>query len=129
MPPHRPRAALLNVALAYSLVGHLGAMFLLRQWLTLPWLPLSGGALLLLTLLPLNGLAAALFAWDKRQARRAGARIPERHLLLLAASGAWMGAWICARAIRHKTRKGPFRLAFAGAVTVHLLLLTAILWC
>ena len=58
--------------------------------------------------LALSLVTCAAFGWDKRQARRAGARVPERHLLLLAVLGGWPGALLGRSLFRHKTRKQPF---------------------
>jgi uncharacterized membrane protein YsdA (DUF1294 family) len=60
-------------------------------------------------LLAVNALTAILFAWDKRQARKAGPRISERPLLTLALIGGTPAAFWAQQILRHKTRKEPFR--------------------
>lgn len=57
-------------------------------------------------------LTFAVYGLDKRAARRNDARVSERALHLLAATGGWPGAWLGQRVFRHKTRKQPFRTVF-----------------
>lgn len=52
------------------------------------------------------------YGWDKRQARRGGARVPEVVLHLLALIGGSLGAYAGMQLFRHKTLKGRFRLVF-----------------
>lgn len=61
-----------------------------------------------LSLLALNIATYAAFGWDKHQALRGGRRVPERHLLGLAALGGIVGAKLAQHRLRHKTRKQPF---------------------
>ncbi len=64
----------------------------------------------------LNLATFAVFGWDKRQSRTAGARrVPERTLLWLMFAGGFPGAWIAMRIFRHKTVKRPFRTWAAAA--------------
>lgn len=49
------------------------------------------------------------FAWDKHCARNGMWRVPERTLLTLAFIGGAAGALAGQHALRHKTRKEPFR--------------------
>lgn len=51
----------------------------------------------------------AAFARDKRAAVAGEQRTPEATLLLLAAAGGSAGAVAAQQALRHKTRKEPFR--------------------
>ncbi len=70
-------------------------------------------------LLVLNLVAWASYRWDKRQARRSGARrISERTLLALAWLGGWLGALVAVygHRRRHKVRKGRFLIPLWLAV-------------
>jgi uncharacterized membrane protein YsdA (DUF1294 family) len=55
-----------------------------------------------------NALVAAVYAYDKRQARRGGWRVSERALLGLTFVGGAAGALVGMHASRHKTRKPVF---------------------
>ncbi|WP_276355547.1 DUF1294 domain-containing protein [Cohnella caldifontis] len=55
-----------------------------------------------------NALAYLLMTLDKSKARRGAWRIPERTLLLAAAVGGALGAWIAMRTRRHKTKHAVF---------------------
>jgi len=58
----------------------------------------------------------AMYAVDKTAARNGSWRIPERTLLTVGYLGGWPGALIAQRALRHKTRKQPFRNRFAATI-------------
>jgi uncharacterized membrane protein YsdA (DUF1294 family) len=73
-------------------------------------------------------VSASLYAADKRAAGRRTRRIPERTLLTIDLLGGWPGGWLARRALRHKTRKPAYRLAFAGVVLVHAVGWAAVLW-
>lgn len=79
-------------------------------------------------LLALNLCALALYAWDKRAARRGTRRIPEARLHLLALLGAWPGAWLAQRLFRHKTRKAAFQYCFIACVALNLAMIALWLW-
>ena len=66
---------------------------------------------LLGVLLLLNVVTLLLFAFDKLQSRRQGARrIRERTLLWCVFLGGCVGAWVAISLFRHKTVKQPFRI-------------------
>lgn len=78
---------------------------------------------LALLLVALNLAAFLAHGLDKWRARRGGARIPERTLLLLALPLAAPGAWAGMHFFRHKTVKRSFRLKMAGATALNALFL------
>ena len=71
-------------------------------------------------LLGINLLAFCAFGRDKRLAQRGLRRIPEMRLLLYAALGGALGAWLGMRVFRHKTRKPLFRLLVPLLLLLHL---------
>jgi uncharacterized membrane protein YsdA (DUF1294 family) len=73
---------------------------------------------LLAVLLVLNVVSFALFALDKRHARRGEERISERALLVSALVSGTIGAWLAMWLLHHKRRK----LSFVAAM----LLVTAV---
>ena len=62
--------------------------------------------------LSLGIITFAVYAWDKAAARRGAWRVPDATLHVLAVLGGWPGALAAQRALRHKTRKQPFRTVF-----------------
>lgn len=72
-------------------------------------------ALLLAWIGVVSLVAFALAVWDKARARRGGARVPERVLLLTALVGGTPGLVLAMLVVRHKTRKASF-LARLGLV-------------
>jgi uncharacterized membrane protein YsdA (DUF1294 family) len=66
------------------------------------------------------------FALDKYCARNALWRMPERHLLTLAALGGSVGIVIGQRALRHKTWKQPFRTYLLLIVVIQVIVLLAL---
>jgi len=64
-------------------------------------------------------LGFVLMAFDKRRAREAGRRIPERTFLTLALIGGTFGILLGSVTFHHKTRKGSF---------IGIILLCAVLW-
>lgn len=80
---------------------------------------------LYLYLAVINLVAAAVTVHDKNASRRHARRVPEKHLLLLAAVGGALGELLAMLIVRHKTRKPKF------AVGVPLMLLAqaaGLLW-
>lgn len=69
--------------------------------------------------LSLSAATFVVYAWDKWAARRGARRVPESTLHLLAVLGGWPGALIARQALRHKTRKRPFRTVFWLTVAIN----------
>jgi uncharacterized membrane protein YsdA (DUF1294 family) len=72
--------------------------------------------LLAVYLVLVNVAAYGVYWLDKRRAARGGRRVSERELLLWAAAGGSVGAWLAMQRLRHKTRKIGFRAIFLGIV-------------
>jgi uncharacterized membrane protein YsdA (DUF1294 family) len=79
-------------------------------------------------LLLLNLVALAAFRSDKIAAQRGHPRIPEVHLLWLAAMGGTAGAYAGRRLFRHKTRKQPFTAQLHGIAALQLLGMALAIW-
>lgn len=68
-------------------------------------------------------LSAVTFFWygfDKGQSKRAGLRVPEIVLHLLALAGGFPGGWLGRLFFHHKTRKGSFTIILVLATVLHL---------
>ncbi|MEZ6196266.1 MAG: DUF1294 domain-containing protein [Planctomycetota bacterium] len=63
-------------------------------------------------LVGVNLATVLLWAWDKRQSRRRGWRVPERALHLMAICGGTPGAFLAMRTLRHKTLKRHFAVLY-----------------
>jgi uncharacterized membrane protein YsdA (DUF1294 family) len=73
----------------------------------------------LLVYVVLNLVSLGLYGWDKGQAKRSGARVPERTLHSLALLGGFAGAWLGMRLFRHKTQKSVFSVVLLLAAALH----------
>jgi len=73
-------------------------------------------------------VAVALYAWDKRAARKGLRRTPERTLHSIELMGGWPGAIIARRALRHKTRKSGFLVVSWLIVAAHAAAWGVVLW-
>lgn len=85
------------------------------------WLIVLAADLLLMSVVTLG-----YYAWDKRQARKQGWRIPEKRLHILSLLGGWPGALIGQRWLRHKSIKAKFRAVFWLTVLIHLAVVVGI---
>lgn len=65
---------------------------------------------LILYLVIINVVTLYLYGIDKRRAQRKKWRIPEAVLLLFAALGGSIGAWIAMKAFHHKTQHKKFTI-------------------
>jgi uncharacterized membrane protein YsdA (DUF1294 family) len=82
--------------------------------------------LLALYLVAINAAAFMGFALDKRAAARGGRRVPERRLLILAALGGSPAALAAQAALRHKTRKEPFRTSLRAIAVVQTIIVVGV---
>lgn len=98
-------------------------MLLLAVLLTLPvlalqrvpvalWKVAAGAAAISL-------ITYAVYASDKRRARRRAWRIPEATLHLLELLGGWPGAWLAQHRLRHKFSKRGYQMIFWAIVVIH----------
>ena len=83
----------------------------------------NGAVSYLIVLLLLSGLTYRCYAKDKRAARLAQRRTPERTLHILALLGGWPGAVLAQTRLRHKTQKQPFKIFCWLTILGHLLLI------
>ena len=68
------------------------------------------------------------FGIDKRKARRGLWRIPEKTLLITAAIGGSIGAWIGMQVFRHKTQHAKFQYGIPAIIAAQVLVIAAILF-
>ena len=68
-----------------------------------------------------SGFTYVAYGVDKRAARRAKGRVPERTLHLMELGCGWPGAMLAQRHFKHKRRKAEYMLAFRLIVAVHVL--------
>ena len=71
-------------------------------------------------------LTLGFYAWDKRQAKKQGWRVPEKRLHLLSLLGGWPGALLGQRWLRHKSIKTRFRIVFWLTVVLHVAIACAV---
>ena len=64
-------------------------------------------------------LSFAVYAWDKRAARRGERRIAERSLHLLDLIGGWPGGWLAQKTLRHKCSKRAFQRVYRLTVLLN----------
>ncbi len=76
-------------------------------------------------LLVVNVLTFVVYGIDKWKARRERWRVPEATLLVLAAAGGSVGAWVAMQLFRHKTQKKKFRY---GVPVLFVLQLAAVVY-
>lgn len=60
-----------------------------------------------------------VYAWDKRQAKRSGWRVPESRLHLLSLLGGWPGAHLAQGWLHHKSSKGRFQRIYYWTIAGH----------
>lgn len=79
-------------------------------------------------LVTINLFALALFAWDKRRARRGQWRISENTLLGVAAFGGTAGAKIGQRWLRHKSSKRSFARELNALIVLQVIGTCVFVW-
>ena len=71
-------------------------------------------------------VSVAVCAWDKRQAKRGGRRVPENTLLLFCALGGSVAFWAAMYRFHHKTRKHKCYLGVPAILLVQVAIAIAI---
>ena len=87
--------------------------------------------ILAIDLIAMSALTLCFYAWDKRQAKHQGWRVPEKRLHLLSLLGGWPGALLGQRWLRHKSIKTKFRVVFWLTVVLHIAIVcvvTYLIW-
>jgi uncharacterized membrane protein YsdA (DUF1294 family) len=74
---------------------------------------------IVVAIVAVNVLTFFLFGLDKWRARKGRWRVPEAHLLLLAAATGAVGAWCAVSTFRNKSRKVSFQLKLVLATAVN----------
>ena len=85
------------------------------------WLFILAADLVLMSLVTLG-----FYAWDKRQAKQRGWRVPEKRLHLLSLLGGWPGALLGQRWLRHKSVKTKFQVVFWLTLFGHIAIVAGI---
>lgn len=70
----------------------------------------------------------AQYGLDKRKARHAQRRIPEKTLLLTCLLGGWPGAMLGGKVFRHKTIKKSYRRMFFLAIAGNIAIIIGLAW-
>ena len=69
----------------------------------------------------MSAITFAMYARDKRAARRGARRTPEATLHLLELAGGWPGGFLAQRLVRHKNAKVGYQVVFWLIVALHAL--------
>lgn len=130
-PERAPSRPVHGVRRSTGRVGIIGAIVLMAAWiaaLVWGWSTERIPIWLLGALLLLNLITYAVYARDKRAARRGAWRTSEAGLHLLAVLGGWPGAWLAQQRLRHKTVKQAFRIVYWFTVLVNCAAVAVILF-
>lgn len=84
--------------------------------------------LLIVYVVAVNAVAFVVYGVDKYKAQKAKWRIRESTLLLLAAIGGSVGAWLGMKIWRHKTRHAKFRYGVPAILLIQLTGVLCFLW-
>lgn len=109
MPKRNPKRTFLIIALV--LVIALAGL-----------LCLAGLNILYAYLIGINVATVILYGYDKRQAVKAGGRVPELVLHVIALAGGSLGALLGQVLFRHKTKKLKFKVVFVGVLLLQAVL-------
>ena len=99
----------------FAIFGSTAALIGALLWYFLSLDPVWSG------LLAANLVAYLMWAWDKRQAKREGFRVPEWTLHLMALFGATPASLIAMQTLRHKTQKKAFTLGYSVLLCAQIL--------
>lgn len=77
----------------------------------------------------INIVTFCVYALDKNRAQKSEFRISERTLLLLAALGGALGAYLGMNILRHKTQQAKFKVFVPAMLIAQVVLLVYIAFC
>ena len=84
--------------------------------------------IVLVYLVVINVITFLLYGIDKWKAKRSKWRIPESKLLMMAALGGSVGAWLGVKTWHHKTLHNKFRYGIPAILLAQLTLTGYLLW-
>lgn len=80
-------------------------------------------------LLAINIIAFIMYGVDKLKAKKGWWRIPESTLLIVAAIGGSIGAWLGMKVFHHKTMHKKFLLGIPAIIFLQVVLIAVFFYC